>query len=143
MYRTQADRTYCSWARMRSRCNNPNNPGYGDYGGRGISCCERWDNFWLFLEDMGERPPGTSIDRIDFNGNYEKSNCRWAIPAIQAINKRLRKDSSSGLKGVHRHRRSGMWAAQFKHRHIGLFSSAEEASLAHDNEESKYMETIK
>jgi hypothetical protein len=80
-------RTYRSWRSMKNRCTNPNTPNYNSYGGRGITVCERWLNsFENFLADMGERPEGTSIDRIDVNGNYEQSNCRWATPKEQSNN---------------------------------------------------------
>ncbi len=81
--------TYDAWICMHQRCTNPKNPGYEFWGGRGISVCERWSSFENFLEDMGERPPGMSIDRFpDQNGNYEKSNCRWATSAQQNRNTR-------------------------------------------------------
>lgn len=73
---------------MRQRCNNPKNPKYKDYGGRGVKVCERWNDFALFLEDMGERPTGYSIDRKDVNGNYEPNNCRWATAKEQRANQR-------------------------------------------------------
>jgi hypothetical protein len=67
-----------SWSSMISRCSNPNHPEWSNYGGRGIEVCERWRScFFKFLEDMGERPLGFSIDRKDPNGNYEISNCQW------------------------------------------------------------------
>lgn len=80
--------TYNSWRSMRRRCNSPNYRQYNLYGGRGITICPRWDSFENFLADMGERPEGTSLDRIDHDGNYEPSNCRWATPKEQAANRR-------------------------------------------------------
>lgn len=80
--------TYRSWVMMRSRCNNEKGPSWEYYGGRGIVVCARWSNFAAFLEDMGERPPGTTLDRIDCNGNYEPGNCRWASSQVQNQNKR-------------------------------------------------------
>lgn len=79
---------YGTWAQMRSRCNDPHSNNYDSYGGRGISVCARWDSFANFLADMGPRPPGHSIDRIDVNGNYEPGNCRWADRKTQSRNTR-------------------------------------------------------
>ncbi len=82
--------TYSSWAKLKQRCGNPNHTYFQDYGGRGIKVCERWlHSFENFLEDMGERPSKNySIDRIDFNGNYEPDNCRWATATTQSQNTR-------------------------------------------------------
>lgn len=81
---------YSAWIRMIQRCTNPAVPNYPSYGGRGITVCVQWrENFTAFLADMGRRPaPGYSLDRIDNNGNYEPSNCRWATAKQQARNKR-------------------------------------------------------
>jgi hypothetical protein len=81
-------RTYQSWASMKDRCTRPANPKFEHYGGRGIGFCARWHDFAQFLADMGERPAGTSLDRIDVNGNYEPGNCRWATREQQTYNTR-------------------------------------------------------
>ena len=73
---------------MMARCTRPNATNYRFYGGRGVSVCAAWLTFDRFLSDMGERPEGATIDRIDPSGNYEPSNCRWASPATQPGNRR-------------------------------------------------------
>jgi hypothetical protein len=80
--------TYRTWSAMKNRCLNPNSLDYPDYGGRGIIVCDRWLNsFENFLADMGERPEGYSIERIDVNGNYEKSNCCYIKMDRQCLNR--------------------------------------------------------
>lgn len=77
-------RTHRSWKEMRQRCLNPKSDKWEWYGGRGIVVCAEWDSFEQFLLDMGERPIGMTLDRINPDGDYKKDNCRWATPKQQA-----------------------------------------------------------
>ena len=79
---------YKSWEGMRTRCNNPNAEKFHHYGGRGITVCERWNSYANFLADMGPRPEGRSLDRVNNDGNYEPENCRWATAQEQRANRR-------------------------------------------------------
>ncbi len=79
--------TYYSWCAMKERCNRPKHPRYARYGGRGISVCDRWHFFENFLFDMGERPEGKNLDRIDNDSGYYKENCKWSNPKEQANNR--------------------------------------------------------
>ena len=85
--------TYVSWQSMRTRCLNPNSSDYPRYGGRGITVDAAWESFEQFLLDMGERPKGCTLDRIDVNGNYTKTNCHWATYKQQRQNQRPHKRS--------------------------------------------------
>lgn len=84
--------TYISWLQMKSRCSNTKHHAYVNYGGRGITVCERWKSFTNFLTDMGERPSGTTLDRFpNVDGNYEPGNVRWATNVQQRRNQRRTK----------------------------------------------------
>lgn len=88
-YPQEAERpTYRTWRSMIARCTQPSCEGYHKYGGRGISVCDRWRVFARFLEDMGLRPEGRTLDRINNDGNYEPGNCRWATVEEQCNNTR-------------------------------------------------------
>lgn len=87
--------TYSTWRAMRKRCSPVKNKNSKHYYERGIRVCERWSSFTNFLNDMGDRPPGKTIDRIDVNGNYQPGNCRWATASEQERNKRKNLVSAS------------------------------------------------
>src|SRR6266542_3338956 len=87
----QHNRTYSAWWSMVDRCTNLANHAYPDYGSRGITVCERWLSFENFLADMGERPEGLTLDRVDNEGNYELSNCKWVTRSEQQRNTRRTK----------------------------------------------------
>lgn len=106
--RTEKPRAYSSWANMIRRCTHVNDPRYPEWGGRGITVCERWLEFPNFLADMGERPPGTSIDRVDNNGDYEPGNCIWATPHQQQVNSRAFKLTPEVVTDIKRLRATGM-----------------------------------
>jgi hypothetical protein len=78
--------TWWSWSGMRARCMDPGHRDWSRYGGRGIVICDRWRDFAAFYADMGPRPEGKTLDRIDSTGNYEPGNCRWATPLEQRLN---------------------------------------------------------
>ena len=112
---------YRVWSNMRTRCRNPKATSFRDYGGRGISVVPRWDSFETFLADMGEAPSRQhSIDRIDVNGHYEPTNCRWATRAEQSSNTRNTRLLSHGGKTLH----LAQWA-----REVGLSEDALERRL--------------
>lgn len=103
---------YSIWVVMIQRCTNPNDKKWKDYGARGISVCDRWANsFAAFYEDMGDRPKGLQLDRIDNDKGYSKDNCRWATGHQQSINRRMKSTNKSGVTGVFFEPKKGLYVA--------------------------------
>jgi len=133
--RSKKTSAYKSWAGMLARCYNPNNITYSHCGGRGIKVCEHWWEFENFYEDIGKyRSEGLTLDRINNNGNYEPSNCRWATPQEQAHNTRA--------KGFCWDQKKQKWLAQitvnYKQIYLGLFDTPEEARQIYIEAKKKY-----
>lgn len=130
--------TYCG---MKKRCYSETDKDYSRYGGRGIKFCDRWvgvEGFFNFIEDMGDRPDNYTIDRIDYNGNYEPSNCRWTDIHTQAINKRSCKNKGVGFIKKTSKFRSRI-TVNGKSIEIGSFNNIEEATKARKEAETKYL----
>lgn len=135
---------YQIWRGIIKRCTCKTEKAYQKYGAVGISICDRWLNSYEnFYEDMGPRPTKAhSIDRINNNGNYEPSNCRWATPTVQNINQGIRKDNKSGITGVTFRKDRNKWIARIrvnnKRIHLGNFNTKEEAIKARKDAEVVY-----
>ncbi len=122
-------RTYKSWNSMLNRVRCRNAPDYARYGGRGIRVCDRWLAFANFLADMGERPDGMSLDRIDNDGDYTPENCRWASSKEQTHNSRTTKVNGVGVAIMRHLKRRGQRTDDIAHA-FGLAKSTTYAILA-------------
>ena len=131
-----------AWKHINQRCYNAKVQHYQHYGGRGIKVCDRWrgiNGFINFYEDMGDKPtPKYSIDRINNDGDYEPSNCRWSTQKEQVANQReLRSTNSSGHRNISLNSRLNKWVVQVTHNtdkiYLGVFKSLTEAITARDN----------
>lgn len=134
---------YRIWIGMTKRCRNERNAAWKNYGGRGIKVCERWLIFENFFEDMGRRPSdGHSLDRINVDGNYEPSNCRWATSTEQARNTRLNIRNKTGIRGVSWNKKKNKYAVNIsvnkKMVYLGSTSSLDEAIKLRIDGEVKY-----
>jgi len=112
--RQKYPREYSSWHSMKTRCNNPNSPDYVYYGKRGITVCERWNTLGSFILDMGTRPEGMTLDRVNNDKGYSPSNCRWSSSVRQNNNQRKRCTNTSGITGVYWHKTRKDWQVEFQ-----------------------------
>lgn len=132
-------KVYRDYQNMLSRCYNTKEAGYENYGGRGIIVCDSWresfENFWEDVKDQWY--DGASLDRIDFDGNYELSNIRWVDYSVQIHNQRKRKNSSSKCKGVSWNKKANKWEAYIsidkKRVYLGLFPDEISAAMCYDD----------
>lgn len=135
---------YICWISIKQRCLNPNSQAHQNYGGAGITICDKWkDNFEAFLSDVGNAPcSSASLDRIDNNKGYEPDNVRWVNHSVQSVNRKIFKNNTSGYKGVNWHKKIKRWVASIsinkKQIHLGSFKNIDDAIKARQDAEDKY-----
>jgi len=135
---------YNTYGGMKKRCLQENDKDFARYGGRGIKICDRWlgvDGFFNFVEDMGERPEGHTLDRKDVNGDYSPKNCRWADAHIQSGNKRG--SNNTGISYIKKHNRFRVRISVDGVTYgLGSYKTIEEALEARKEGELKYLGKI-
>ena len=138
--------TYSTWLSMKERCTNKNSPSYPHYGAKGVVVCERWlHSFKNFLEDMGERPEGMTLNRVGSVPIYSKETCEWATYSVQGYDQKMKPSNTSGKTGVSE-TKYGRWVAYIdceSRIHLGTYRTIEEAIKVREDAELEYYGWIK